>query len=158
MVADPFHVIQEELRTLDEARRIEQEVRRRKISTMSPAQKPGRPHPKAGTGLGGYLPAIPHARPISASPTPRPSWTASFCPFSTPTMLRWSWGRTLRVWKAEPLSYHRHRVTSAYTEGTTPRSSSSSASATGSATATCMCERCSWPLFPWSCCSARHTY
>jgi hypothetical protein len=27
------------------------------------------------------------------------------------------WGRTLRAWKAELLSYHRHRVTSAYTEG-----------------------------------------
>ena len=39
----------------------------------------------------------------------------------------------------------------------TPRSSSSSALATGSATATCMCERCSWPSFPWLSCSARHT-
>lgn len=49
------------------------------------------------------------------------------------------WGRTLRAWRTQLLSYHRHRATSAYTEGIYTRSSSSSAPATGSVPATRTC-------------------
>ena len=125
VVADPFHVIQDANRRVDEARRIEQELRRRKIPRqegLTPKQA------EVLRALYRQYPTLAHfelGQRTAASLLPRPQ------PRPRPALLERlllslqhaddaelvRWGRTLHAWKAELLGYHRHRVTSAYTEG-----------------------------------------
>ncbi|MFN3286761.1 MAG: transposase, partial [bacterium] len=126
-----FHVIQDANRRVDEARRIEQEVRRRKIprwpllknqENLTPKQAEVlrtiyRQYPTlahfhwAKEQLRAFYraPSLPHAQALLDR------LLLSLQHADDAELVRW--GRTLHAWKAELLSYHRHRATSAYTEG-----------------------------------------
>ncbi|MFN3284658.1 MAG: ISL3 family transposase [bacterium] len=131
VVADPFHVIQDANRRVDEARRIEQELRRRKIPRWPLLKNQEDLTPKQAEVLRAIYrqyPTLAHfhwakeqLRAFYRAPSFRHAQALldrllfSLQHADDAELVRW--GRTLHAWKAELLSYHRHRVTSAYTEG-----------------------------------------
>ena len=111
---------------MDEARRVEQELCRRKTPRWPLLKNQEELTPKQAETL----------RAIYRRPVPVGQRAAAgFLPCPTPAQARTlldrllfflqhaedaelvRWGRTLRSWKAELWSYHQHRVTSAHTEG-----------------------------------------
>jgi transposase len=121
VVADPFHVIQDANRRVDEARRVEQELCRwpllKNQEELTPKQ--------AETLRAIYRRPVPLGQRAAAGllPCPHPAQAHTlldrllfFLQHAEDAELV-RWGRTLRSWKAELWSYHQHRVTSAYTEG-----------------------------------------
>jgi transposase len=131
VVADPFHVIQDANRRVDEARRVEQELCRRKIPRWPLLKNQEELTPKQAETLRAIYRQYPtlaqfhwakeQLRAFYRAPTPAQAQTLLdrllfFLQHAEDAELV-RWGRTLRSWKAELWSYHQHRVTSAYTEG-----------------------------------------
>nr|BAL56713.1 transposase [uncultured prokaryote] len=131
VVADPFHVIQDANRRVDEARRVEQELCRRKIPRWPLVKNQEELTPKQAETLRALYRQYPtlaqfhwakeQLRAFYRAPTPTQAQTLLdrllfFLHHAEDAELV-RWGRTLRAWKAELLAYHQHRITSAYTEG-----------------------------------------
>jgi transposase len=131
VVADPFHVIQDANRRVDEARRIEQELRRRKIPRWPLLKNQEDLTPKQAEVLRAIYrqyPTLAHfhwakeqLRAFYRAPSPSHAQALldrlllALQHADDAELIRW--GRTLHGWKAELLGYHRQRATSAYTEG-----------------------------------------
>jgi transposase len=131
VVADPFHVIQDANRRVDEARRVEQELCRRKIPRWPLLKNQEELTAKQAETLRALYRQYPtlaqfhwakeQLRAFYRAPTPAQAHTLLdrllfFLQHAEDAELV-RWGRTLRSWKDELWSYHQHRVTSAYTEG-----------------------------------------
>lgn len=131
MVADPFHVLQDANRRVDEARRVEQELGKRKIPRWPLLKNQEELTPKQAQTLLTLCHQYPtlaqfhwakeQLRAFYRAPSPAHAQALldrllSFLQHAEDAGLV-RWGRTLRAWKAELLSYHQHRITSASTEG-----------------------------------------
>ncbi len=131
VVADPFHVIQDANRRVEEARQVEQEVTGRKISRWPLIKNQEDLTPRQAEVLAALYQHHPTLAQFHwAKEQLRAFYRAHslahaqalldrllFCLLHADDAELVRWGRTLRAWKAELLAFHRYRITSSYTEG-----------------------------------------
>ncbi len=131
IVADPFHVLQDANRRVDEARRIEQEVTGCRIPRWPLVKNEEDLTPKQARQLAEIRQRHPQVGQFHwvkeqlrgffrASRRGEAERVLDRLLFNTqeaddPALVLW--GRTLRAWRGELLAYHTYRVTNGYTEG-----------------------------------------